>query len=355
MAMSLPIENKRGADVFFINPADVVVDNAANGRFGNHTETDIARLAKLIREYGQQQPVGIYKDGDTAKLAFGYRRLHASLLNNQGKQPGQAGYIPLKAVVVKGNADDHYMANLTENDHVGMTHMDYAYNASRMQSQLGWTQAKIADFFGQTTGWVHQHVTLMNLSKEWRDKVHVGEISLMDAYHLAKESEASQSLALETTEHAVEAMKELDAFDFLNQSTAEPVNEETASPAEAKIAANKRKKVEVKKQSVKRKVAAEVVKAVTGKGRAAVPASKRNIEVAAIGKRSWRDLQELFLSVGPTYSRRLQCLTEILVRTMDGTIREDEECLGLMESLLNNPAFETYSQLTKKASASAQA
>jgi len=342
--------NQQGGNLI-VDPSIIVVREGFNGRYQDHSEESINRLAKVFREIGQVHPVGLTEDGE---LIYGHRRRLAAMKCNEGLKPGDPGYMPIKFVFVKGkNPTEQQLANLSENlENSALSHMDIAFNIGKLRNIAQWKDTRIAEFFGKTPAWVSQHASLLNLVDEWRNKVHDGEVAMSDAMEISRMSYDEQRTKLGIVNEAIAELAQEPEFAFLNEpeapefsldavieatsgTTADPV-----TPVEAKIAENAAKKLSDKKKAVSKKVTAKTV---------AASKTPSRVQVARNGKRSWGDLYELFEGVGPANSKRLQILSDVMRRGMTGAdeFRDDHAFLDTLERLLDDASIETMTALNK--------
>ena len=183
------------ADVFFIDPQEIIVDEKLNGRWTPHDGEAVEDMAKSFEAEGQLQPVQVRKVADNrVQLVLGYRRHRAALLYNQ-RHPDSP--MKLKCVVVTVNDEEAFRRNIVENkQRAETTPIDDAFNQRRLREEFGWTDAKIAEFYGMASSYVGLLKKLLMLPTDAQLHVHKRELSVQAAAALADLPAEEQKQAL---------------------------------------------------------------------------------------------------------------------------------------------------------------
>lgn len=192
MAMRIEAGTVGRSDLFHIDPAEIVVDEALNGRYRAHDSEAVEELAKSLLEHGQQQPVQVRRLQDNrVQLVLGYRRWKASMHINATMNPEKP--FKLQCRVVDANAEEAFLRNVIENHHRRECNpMDYAYQHRRLREDHGWEDKRIAEFYQRSPAWVQQHRDLLHLDGATREKVARGELATNAARDIAQLPEASR-------------------------------------------------------------------------------------------------------------------------------------------------------------------
>ena len=182
-------------DVFFIDPQEIIVDEKLNGRWTTHDAEAVEDMAKSFEAEGQLQPVQVRKVADNrVQLVLGYRRHRAALLYNQ-RHPDSP--MKLKCVVVTVNDEEAFRRNIVENkQRAETTPTDDAFNHRRLREEFGWTDARIAEFYGMTSSYVGLLKKLLMLPTDAQLHVHKRELSVQAAAALADLPAEEQKQAL---------------------------------------------------------------------------------------------------------------------------------------------------------------
>ncbi len=340
----LPIESKSGENIKLVRAEDIQPLGEDNGRYSEHSPESIEELAGLIKTNinGQMHPVGITTRAGKVYLVYGERRRLAVMKLNEGLEPNDENYTMLKAVYIPGNETDHYLANLIENlGHKALNAMDIAYNVHRMKTKLHKKTSEVATFFGKSLAWVKQHESLMNLIDGWRKKVANGECSMTDGIKIAAMSNEDQRNALaEVDGFVAEAIGQEEDALLESPANSDPIAE-TETEIQSIERANRKKAKENKKKAKERAVVRAVISKPSAK-------EKQDKPLEAIGKRSWRDFEELMYTIGPACSRRLQAFADIMMKcARGGETRDDKVLLEILEVFLNNTSIESKEQAEK--------
>src|SRR5580700_626418 len=84
MSMKLNAGDVGRSDEFLIDPKEILVDEALNGRWQKHDDEAVENMAKSFTEEGQLQAVQVRRVHENkAQLVLGYRRFTAAKLYNE--------------------------------------------------------------------------------------------------------------------------------------------------------------------------------------------------------------------------------------------------------------------------------
>lgn len=193
MAIKLAVENTR-VDMYLLNPEDINLDEAANGRWQPHTDQSIQEMVDSYKENGQLQAVIVRKDKEgKVYLVLGYRRVKAALLYNEQNDEK----MKVKCVISQLNAEEIFLRNITENlERAETTIVDDAYNMRKLREDLGWTDTKIAGLYKKTPSYVCQLKRIIDLPLDIQMKLHLGELSLASAITVGDLSEEDRTEVL---------------------------------------------------------------------------------------------------------------------------------------------------------------
>jgi ParB/RepB/Spo0J family partition protein len=195
MAMKLNAGDVVRQDEFLIDPAEILVDDALNGRWQPHTEEAIEQMAKSLEDEGQLQAVQVRRVHDNkVQLVLGYRRYAAATLYNQ-RHPDQP--MKLKCKVVLVNDEEAFRRNIVENrERAECSPIDDAHNQRRLREVFGWTDARIADFYHVSPAHVCTLKKLLGLPSDVQRLVHGRTLSVQAATGLADLPAAEQKQIL---------------------------------------------------------------------------------------------------------------------------------------------------------------
>jgi ParB/RepB/Spo0J family partition protein len=200
MSMKLNAGDVRKSDLFLIDPAEIVVDAAANGRASGHTDEEIEALAASILEYGQQQPCVVRRIAENrVQLVSGYGRYRAVSLVNSRQPDNQ---IPLRCTATVCNDEEAFLRNLVENnDRKSTTPIDDAHNQRRLREVFGWDDERIKKFYGRSITHLRQLEKLLTLDNETQAKVSGKKMSVQTALDLAELHQPERKATLEEATH----------------------------------------------------------------------------------------------------------------------------------------------------------
>lgn len=194
IAKATPGEN----DVILNLAADQIdIDPAVNVRSKAEAADEAIRidsLAKAIYEQGQLQPVVVRPNGEGRyKLIAGHRRLKAIEIIRENTREIR----PVKAIVVEKSDDEAWDAAFSENyQRRNFSPIELAENILALREKRGWKAdewaRKTADYLGVSRATVTQHVKLLSLPADIREKVHTGYLSAQSAFELLAADEAAR-------------------------------------------------------------------------------------------------------------------------------------------------------------------
>jgi ParB/RepB/Spo0J family partition protein len=171
-------------DEFLIDPKEILVDDALNGRWHPHEQQAVEAMVKSFEEEGQLQAVQVRRVHDNrVQLVLGYRRYNAAKLYNE-RHPDQPMKLKCKVVIV--NDEEAFRRNIVENrERAECSPVDDAHNQRRLREGFGWTDAKIADFYHVTPPYVGVLKKLLALPSDVQKLVHERRLSVQAATGLA--------------------------------------------------------------------------------------------------------------------------------------------------------------------------
>jgi ParB/RepB/Spo0J family partition protein len=184
MAVKINAGDVGRADLFLIDPDEIDVNEALNGRWQPHSEDEIDNLAKSILEDGQLQPVQVRKVADNrVQLVLGYRRYLAVTKINKGRK--KADHVKLKCILTTVNDEEAFRKNITENKNRKNTSpVDDAVNQRRLREEFGWNDTRIAEFYGCSPSMVSVLKKVLLLPDDVKARVHKRELALNTAIAL---------------------------------------------------------------------------------------------------------------------------------------------------------------------------
>lgn len=183
MAKTFPVPAKRGT-TFIVDPKDLVIDEAQNGRAFPYTQAEIYQKAASLKAQGQLQPIVVRRtdDGKVAVIAGTGRALGALYLNANDPDYATAPFL-LECVVKDGQDVDAFAINVTENFiRKSLTPVDIAHNIKVSDERLGAEAsdedrmtAALALFDMKDTGdnrkWVERHRALNTLPQKLKQRI----------------------------------------------------------------------------------------------------------------------------------------------------------------------------------------
>lgn len=189
MAKAFPVAHKRGISVFSVNPKDLTIDEAMNGRAFPYTQTEIFQRASTLKKHGQLQPIVVKREGEKVLVTAGVgRALGAQYLNE--KDPDYAENPFLLDCVLQDDDADAFTLNVVENfERKTLTPVDIAHNIARSDERLGpeaTEEAKMdaaLDLFGlkdngDNRKWVERHRKVGTLPMGIKRKVHAKTLAV---------------------------------------------------------------------------------------------------------------------------------------------------------------------------------
>lgn len=184
MAMKLNAGDVVRQDEFLIDPQEILVDDALNGRWQPHTDEAVEQMVKSFEEDGQLQAVQVRRVHENrVQLVLGYRRYSAARLYNE-RHPDQP--LKLKCKVVLVNDEEAFRRNIVENrERSECSPLDDAHNQRRLREVFGWTDARIAEFYHVSPAHICTLKKLLGLPSDVQGLVHGRTLSLQAATGLA--------------------------------------------------------------------------------------------------------------------------------------------------------------------------
>ena len=177
--------NAERRDYFFVDPRDIIANEAINGRHTPVPDSDILDLAHNMMEFGNRTPVEcskvveVAKDGPNAgktiELVYGFSRWRAGILINTKLRPEDP--IKLKVLLVQVNAKERLIHNIIENRFRNRTTLiDDAFNQRRLREEQGMDDTQIAALYKQSPSWVSRLKGMLALSAKVQDAIATREI-----------------------------------------------------------------------------------------------------------------------------------------------------------------------------------
>jgi ParB family transcriptional regulator, chromosome partitioning protein len=201
MSMKLNAGDVVRQDEFLIDPQEILVDDALNGRWQPHDDEAVENMVKSFSEEGQLQAVQVRRIHDNkVQLVLGYRRYNAARLYNERHADSP---MKLKCKVVIVNDEEAFRRNIAENrERAECSPVDDAHNQRRLREGFGWTDAKIAEFYHVSAPYVGVLKKLLTLPSDVQKLVHERRLSVQAATGLADlpAEEQKQILAANLTE-----------------------------------------------------------------------------------------------------------------------------------------------------------
>jgi ParB/RepB/Spo0J family partition protein len=211
MAMKLNAGDVGRADEFLIDPKEIEVVDALNGRWQPHATDDVENMVKSFETEGQLQAVQVRRVQDNkVQLVLGYRRYYASKAYNE-RHPDNP--MKLKCKVVLVNDEEAFRRNIVENrERKECSAMDDAHSQNRLRENFGWTDTKIAEFYKMTPPYVGTLKKLLTLSCDVQKMVHERTLSVQAACELTNLPVAEQQQILSqpavTSQEVVAAVRD---------------------------------------------------------------------------------------------------------------------------------------------------
>jgi ParB/RepB/Spo0J family partition protein len=184
MSMKLNAGDVVRQDEFLIDPQEILVDEALNGRWQPHNDEAVQNMVKSFEDEGQLQAVQVRRVHDNkVQLVLGYRRFNAARLYNE-RHPDQPMKLKCKVVIV--NDEEAFRRNIAENrERAECSPVDDAHNQRRLREGFGWTDAKIAEFYHVSPPYVGVLKKLLTLPSDVQKLVHARRLSVQAATGLA--------------------------------------------------------------------------------------------------------------------------------------------------------------------------
>src|SRR5271165_1247268 len=199
MSMKLNAGDVGRTDEFLIDPQEILLDDALNGRWQPHDDQAIEQMVKSFEDEGQLQAVQVRRVHDNkVQLVLGYRRYNAAKLYNE-RHPDQPMKLKCKVVIV--NDEEAFRRNIVENrERAECSPVDDAHNQRRLREGFGWTDTKIAEFYHVSPPYVGVLKKMLTLPNDVQKLVHERQLSVQAATGLADLPAEEQKQILATTE-----------------------------------------------------------------------------------------------------------------------------------------------------------
>lgn len=184
MSMKLNAGDVGRSDEFLIDPKEILVDDALNGRWQPHDDEAVQKMAKSFEEEGQLQAVQVRRVHDNkVQLVLGYRRWNAAKLYNERHADSP---MKLKCKVVIVNDEEAFRRNIVENrERAECSPIDDAHNQRRLREGFGWTDTKIAEFYHVSPPYIGVLKKMLTLPNDVQSLVHARKLSVQAATGLA--------------------------------------------------------------------------------------------------------------------------------------------------------------------------
>ncbi|HET6251600.1 MAG TPA: ParB/RepB/Spo0J family partition protein [Tepidisphaeraceae bacterium] len=170
-------------------PLDRIVPNPHQPR-RQMNEASIAELAASLKSTGLIQPIVVRKVGDEYQLIAGERRWRAAKL---------AGLSAVPALLREASSFEQAQMALVENiQRENLNPIDRAAAYKTLLSQLGLTQAELANRLGEDRSTIANHLRLLDLADEVQTMVIDGRLSLGHAKIMAGLPDKTEQVRLAT-------------------------------------------------------------------------------------------------------------------------------------------------------------
>lgn len=196
-SLSAEIDVKR-KDLLSVYPESLIVDFSNRGREFPPNVDQVNALALDIQKNGQLQPVSVTVNHERKLvLVAGFTRYEAILALN-AKEPDE-NRIRIECKVIDGNAEDMFLANISENRLRNETSaIDDAFNIRRLERDFAKSNDEIrAIYGGKSPAWLDQMRKLLTLSREQQKQIHEGQLTASTGYLLADLAPAEREAVVE--------------------------------------------------------------------------------------------------------------------------------------------------------------
>lgn len=187
MARSLSHElDVKCKDLLSVFPESLIVDFSKRGREFPPAPEKIRELADDILKSGQLQPVSVTINHEKKLvLVAGFTRYESILLINSERSEDER--IRIECKVIDGNAEEMFLANISENRLRNETSaIDDAFNIRRLEREFAKTDAEIRSVYGgKSQAWLDQMRKLLTLSRAQQKQIHEGQLSASVGFLLA--------------------------------------------------------------------------------------------------------------------------------------------------------------------------
>ncbi len=198
------------ADVFGIDPGQITVEQALNGRRDQHNAEAVKARAESLLRHGQIHNITVrkVKPDNRVCLVAGYlRHAAASLINEllaedtlaESFPDIPADTLPVKPfkltcrVISDVNEEDAFRLNVEENmSRAELTAMDFAHHLSIFVHRFEWDTKRIAEFYRKTPAWVSQTRALLEAPGQVQQAVADGELPAATARMMSGLPETEQ-------------------------------------------------------------------------------------------------------------------------------------------------------------------
>lgn len=309
-----------------VDPAEIVVDPATNGRSQPHTDADVERRCTSFEQHGQLQPVVCRKVAENKlQLVFGFCR-HAAALRYNEKHPDAP--MKLKVVVEKLTEEEAYLANLAENnERSALSIIDIAQAQQRLRDNKDKFKLKdkdIAKLFNMTPSYVCQIQRLLLLPKSIQKLVHLGSLAIGPALKMTYLDKDEQKAILEE----IKAEKVLEEAEIARLEEEEEKEEKEVKKAKGEQTdAVPEKKEKKKKPKVETSKANEAIRKVQQDKRNAKEAKGEDTSGKAEVKTrpTFAAIRELFETMtGPGEEPSFRAMAVSFLKYFAGDITEEK-------------------------------
>jgi ParB-like chromosome segregation protein Spo0J len=199
------------------------------------------------------------------------------------------------------NDEEAFRRNIVENrERKETTPIDDAYNQRRLRDDFGWTDTKIAEFYGLTASYVGLLKKLLSLPTQTQKLVHVRQLSVKAAVALTELTPEEQQKAMEPIPDPTSA--QIGSTPAESDSQPLPFDSSPMQSDEKPTQANSGEKL-----------SSRVVKAV----RAA------KIEKGGKQARSLAEVRKFFEELtGPAENRQVKALAEMMLKFIQGRLTD---------------------------------
>lgn len=149
-------------------PIDLIYTTSANPR-ALFDDADMAELIESVRQRGILQAITVRQVGDRYEIVIGERRFRAATAVGLEFVPCRVVEISDEDALIDALAENMVRANLKP--------LEVAAGWSKLQTEYGWTQGRIAEKFGKTQPVVSQTIALLKLPQGIQEYLRHGDLS----------------------------------------------------------------------------------------------------------------------------------------------------------------------------------